>query len=284
MKGMTGYGRAVSDGLSKITVEVKSVNHRFLDLKLRGPHWTQALEDRIKAALKGRIDRGHVEIYIKEEEKKGETAAVKLDESLVNAYMAELQKLQTLIGSTESINLNHLLRFPGIIAVSEEEADLDSLWENLKPALDGAIDANLAMRVRDGEGHAADIRLRMAELSACADEFQRLTPDVAKRQEERLREKLAKRVESLDETRLEQEMVYYVDRFDITGLRNNMKQFMDLLDKDEPVGKRMDFLLQEMNREVNTIGSKGNDAGISTYVVTAKTTLEKIREQIQNIE
>lgn len=290
LKSMTGYGKGEFHGVSNITVELKSINHRFLDLKIRGPRWTIALEDRIKNQLKKRIERGHVEIYINEDNVKGDNVKAALDEGLALNYLENLKKLKELMGTEEEIGLSHILRFPDVITLKENEQDMEALYAALDEALNFAIEENLRMRIKEGAAHREDMELRLQEIKDCVADFEMLAQAVVERQRAKLKEKIEKYCEgiNLDETRLEQEMVYYIDRFDITEeitrLKSSIHQFEGLFDLEEPVGKRMDFLLQEMNREINTIGSKGNDTGISKSVVKAKTTLEKIREQVQNIE
>ncbi len=222
--------------------------------------------------------------------KKSQNAKAFLDADLAKNYLENLESLRELIGSTEKINLSHVLRFPDVITMKDEGEDIDALYDILKEALDMAIEENLKMRIKEGEAHRQDMVVRLHEIEECIAVFREHTGAVIDRQRQRLKEKLEKYQEgiSLDDSRLEQEMVYYMDRFDITEeltrLTSSKEQFSQLLETKDPVGKKMDFLLQEMNREINTIGSKGNDTVISKSVVKAKTTLEKIREQVQNIE
>ncbi len=290
LKSMTGYGKGEYEGIIKVTTEIRSVNHRYLEIKVKGPRWLYALEDRIKSIVKSRLERGYVEIFINEEVKKSKNSKIQLDEELAISYYENLKQLKKALQMDDNITLNNVLRFPDIITLKEDEKDTDELFACVETALNEAIDHMLDMRIKEGEAHRKDMQLKLDEIKDCVKTFTKLAPEVVERQKSRLQEKLEKNLdkEIINYERLEQEMVYYIDKFDIneelTRLNNSIREFEKFLGADQAIGKKMDFLVQEMNREINTIGSKGNDSGISLTVVAAKTALEKIREQVQNIE
>ena len=293
MKSMTGYGRgeAAQKGL-KITVELSSVNRRQSEISVSLPRALESLEPRVRDEVNRRVARGRLNVKVSWHAGANDiTARARLNVPLAKAYLKELTKLARELKVSESIALDTLLRVPGVLEDEEELADADEFWPAVQKALTGALGALVKMREREGAHLGQDLRTRMAFMRRSVARIGKAAPQMV----ERYREQLRERVKSAgletpppDDERLMKEVVYFADRSDIseeiTRLGSHFKQFDELLRSAEPVGRTLDFLAQEMNREVNTVGSKANDSVISREVVVMKAELEKFREQVQNVE
>lgn len=290
LRSMTGYGRAVaSAGDRTATVEVRSVNHRFLDLSVRLPRSLAGLEDRVRSTVQERIQRGRVEIFVTVEDHAPGDRRVKIDRGLLLALRAALEEARDVLGTSEPIQLAHVLGFPDVLQVEEPAADLDGWWAVVRPALVEALHGVAAMRAREGQALAADIVARLGRLHAIAQQVSGRAPRVVQEAATRLEQRLAELApQGIDPQRLAQEVAIIADRCDISEelarIDSHLRQLQSLTDQPGPVGRKMDFLVQELHREWNTIGSKASDAQISQWVVEAKAELEKVREQVQNIE
>lgn len=291
IKSMTGFGRGEWQQEGKrIGAEVRSFNHRFLDVSLHLPRKLAPLEPRVRNLVKGRLSRGRIEISIQVDSASVGEQRLELDLGLAREYYQVLQSLQANLGIPGEIRLETLASFREIFARKEVETDLEKEWAALESALDGAIQDLEGMRREEGLALRQELLNRIAGLATLVDAVAAAAPGAL----EGARMRLAERVKELsggivlDEGRLAQEVAYLAERSDITEelvrLRSHLAQFRELLDRDEPVGRKLDFLLQEINREANTTGSKANDAEISQSVVTLKSELEKMREQVQNVE
>lgn len=291
VRSMTGFGRGEAEGeAGKITVEIKAVNHRFSEVVFRMPRQFSALEDPARKRILGRVNRGRLEVYVAWEPSAGAREA-KVDKNLALAYYNALRQLAEEIGSNPEISLDTLARLPEVLSVSEGTVTDEQIWAVMEPALDEAVSRLIAMREREGEALAADLEQRIARIDSFRAAAAARAPEVV----EEYRQRLTRRLEELlpptnpvDPQRLAQEVALFADRADITEetqrLASHIAQFRQALRSDEAVGRKLDFLVQELGREVNTIGSKANDAVLAAAVVEAKSELEKIREQVQNLE
>lgn len=294
IRSMTGFGRSRTavDGLD-ITVEIKSVNSRFLDCNTKISRAYGYLEERIKPFLLAKgVVRGKVDVWISVEPLGLQETEIALDQGYLRGYLDALYTLRDKYGLADDISVMSVAANRDIFLVKKPTEDIERDWAAVSRVLDAATDAFLAVRSREGESLASDMRAKLASLRVLVDEIERLSlSDVATYRErlaERIREALADNQITPDETRLLTECAIHADKVAVdeetVRLRTHFDAFEKILCDGDAVGRRLDFLLQEMNREVNTTGSKCSDAVIAAIVVDAKCELEKIREQIQNLE
>jgi uncharacterized protein (TIGR00255 family) len=291
---MTGFGRhrETVEGLD-ITVEIKSVNSRFLDLSAKISRAYGYLEERVKPYLQSRgISRGKVDVWIGVELLESTGTEIVLDEAYLKGYLQALYRLRDEYGLRDDISVMSVARNTSLFLVQKPEEDVEKDWQRVLVVLEKATDAFLAVREREGEALASDIRGKLTQIAGNVTEIEALSAnDIATYRErlaDRIREALADNQITPDETRLLTECAIHADKVAVdeetVRLRTHMQALEQILDSGEPVGRKLDFLLQEMNREINTTGSKCNDAKIAHLVVDVKCLLEKIREQIQNLE
>ena len=303
MKSMTAFGRAscVTDGY-EVTAELKSVNNRYLDWNIRLPKLYFCVEERIKSYLQSTgIVRGKVDVFITVtaavSAAGGRETGVRMVPDLVCAesYVAAAKALQDAFGFSEGLTLERLMALPGVMVKAEEETekeDDDALWNRLQPALAAAAEQFLAAREKEGARLEADVRAKLADIRVMKQEIAGMTAEIIsgyrRHFEERLRAAMGDGNVTPDENRVLTECAIYADRVaideELVRLESHFAALDELFAAKEPVGRRIDFMLQETNREVNTIGSKCSDAGIARVVVNMKSEFEKIREQIQNVE
>ena len=291
LKSMTGYGRETAQSSQwKVTVEMKSVNNRFLDVVVKMPKQYNPLEDNVKKEISAVLHRGHVEAYITVEEVGESKQNIVADTDLAIAYCNAVKEIAAATGISNQINISDIASYYGVLTAQKEESDLDELWFTMSDAVKGSLHQLYEMRVAEGAILAKDLRSRLDRLADMKEEIAVRSPLVVLD----YREKLAGRIQEvlkeveIDQDKLLNEVAFFADKADIaeelTRLGSHFEQFQANLLKDEPVGRKLDFILQEINREINTIGSKANDAQISHLVIEAKGELEKIREQVQNFE
>ena len=291
MRSMTGYGRASleRDG-RELTLELKTVNHRFLDLNIRLPRALLFLEDGLRKGLNARLSRGHVDVFINYRNVREDAREVTLDGALLKAYARAMDEAALLVpGVKDDRALTRLVSMPDVLTVAERSEDQESVTALCADALNLACDALEQMREREGESIGRDLAAKVDNLERIAGEIAGRAPGVVKDYQQRLNERIAELLQSPpDPQRLAQEVAIFADRAaideELVRLSSHFAQFRHLLAASEPVGRKLDFLVQEMNREVNTIGSKASDLEIGKRVVEAKAEIEKIREQVQNIE
>ena len=291
MYSMTGYGKgtAARDG-REITVELKSVNHRYLDVGMRLPRHLAFLEDVIRTALSERLSRGHVDVFVNYRNSRSDARTVSVDLPLMQAYVSAAREANEALCLADDLTLSAALRLPDVSEIREADEDSDAVVALTRDALSLAIDALRAMRLAEGERLKRDFETR-------ADTILRLTDEIALRAPlvvEEYRLKLTERIETLlggvevDRARLATEVALFADRAsideEIVRLHSHVAQMRLLLTDDEPAGRKLDFVVQEMNREFNTIGSKANDGELTNRVLSGKAEIEKFREQVQNIE
>lgn len=294
VRSMTGYGRGEFTAEDrKFTVEMRSVNHRYNDITVKLPRFLISLEDRIKKKTAENVFRGKTDIYISFETLSSEDVEVKLDEALAAAYAEKLKHLREIIGVPQADDgriLELTARFPDVITVEKAQKEEEVLWEILLPALEDAVSRFLAMRETEGENLKQDILQKGEKIRALVAGVKERAPLVV----EEYREKLNRRLEDIlgnvevDPQRVAQEVAVFADRGcideEITRLESHLIQLDGILREGGQVGRKLDFLVQEMNRESNTIASKANDMQIVQATIALKSEIEKIREQVQNLE
>ena len=292
IRSMTAFGRATSAGdQHTLTVEMRSVNNRYLDISPRLPRAYAGLEERIRPYLQSRgISRGKVDVTVTVENKPSADPAAAVNDEAVRAYLQTLHYLRDAL--TDDITVMRVASNPAIFAKEQAEVDPEALWAELSPVLCEAADAFVAAREREGARLRDDLLLKLSHLRELMSEVDRLSAEDVSgyrhKLEERLRTILADNRITADENRILTECALHADKIavdeELVRLGSHFSLFEELMNASEPVGRKLDFLIQEMNREVNTIGSKCADAEIAHRIVDAKNELEKIREQIQNLE
>lgn len=288
---MTGFGRAEADSkYGLFTVEVSSVNNRFLELFVRLPRNLSVLEPQVREMVNSAVQRGKVSLFVNLAEN-GQTAGdAFINMKLAASYHRQLQKLKRELKLEGDVELEDLLMLPDVTRPASGEVVLDEVWPVIEKATAKALKAMVAMRAREGKAMAADVRIRLKTMATLMRDIEKDTSDSVKT----YAAKLSTRIDELlngrkpDKVRLEEEIAIFAERTDITEeclrFRSHMDQFLNTLKQNEAIGRRLNFILQEMNREVNTIGSKASDFGISAGVISLKEEIEKLREQVQNVE
>ncbi|KUK31718.1 MAG: Uncharacterized protein XD63_1010 [Thermoanaerobacterales bacterium 50_218] len=287
---MTGYGRGEHEenGI-RATVEIRSVNHRFLEIAVRLPRTYMGFEERIKKKIQENVARGRLDVYVTIDDNRENKRKIKLDKELAVEYYNYLRELAKILEIDFQLRVIDIVQLPDVIIAEEEEKDLEEIWSVVEKALEQAVAHLVQMRTQEGANLYKDFLHRKKQVRQLLQQIKERAPLLS----EELREKLRSRVEALvgeeiEEERLLTEVVFYAERSDITEevvrLFSHLDQFSKLLEASGPVGRKLDFLLQEMNREINTIGAKAADLVISPLVVEIKSELEKMREQVQNVE
>ena len=294
IKSMTAFGRAKLEGKEKdITVEIKSVNSRFFDCSVKMPRAYLSLEERIKTYVqKNAIARAKVDIFITVDNHSTVSQKLDIDMAYAESYIAALYKLRDTFRLKDDISVMSVARNPEIMRATKVDSDIEEEWELLRPVLDIAIADHTAMRTAEGEKAIADIKDKIELIRSYTDEIEAISKEdtvgYRDKLEERLRKILQDSSVEIDEQRLLTECAVWADKIaideELVRLRSHFGAFYDIADSKESSGRKLDFLMQEMNRETNTIGSKANNARIARIVVNIKGELEKIREQVQNIE
>ena len=291
ISSMTGFGRATvaSDG-REITIELKSVNHRYLDLAFRMPRHIGFIEDVLRQLLTEQLSRGHVDIFVNYRNTRTDARTVVIDEALMGAYLSAARKAAAQYELRDDITLSAAMRFPDVTDVIEAEEDRDAVAALAREAALRAVTAMKRMRAGEGERLCNDLLNRVTTVESIAGKIDVRAPFVV----EEYRTKLSERIESMlggvevDRTRLATEVALFADKASINEelvrLASHITEMRKVLGADEAAGRRLDFIVQEKNREFNTIGSKANDAEITSLVIAGKGEIEKIREQVQNIE
>lgn len=291
MHSMTGYGKGVSkrDGKT-ITIEIKTVNHRFLDCNIKLPRNFLFVEDRVKKAVSSAISRGHVDLYLTYEQSSTDEGAYTVDLELANNYLTAVRQLENGTGLANDVTLSMLLRVGDIVTRQQSVEDEDLLAEMTLEAASEALVNLKVMREKEGQSQKADIASKLGTIEACLDRIKEFAPKVVEDYRALLNARIAEVVEPslVDKQRLATEVALYADHCaideEITRLSTHISNMRSLLEATEPVGRKMDFLVQEFNRETNTIGSKANDMRITKEVLAIKNEIEKMREQAANIE
>jgi len=291
VKSMTGYGRAreMRNGRD-ITVEVRSVNNRYLDCTVKMPRAYIFAEDRMKARVQQAISRGKVDVFVTIDASAADAAVVAVNEPLARGYYDALTRLKTMFDLSGDITPEVLAKFPDVLAVTKAEEDVEAIAADICAVLDDALAAYNAMRAVEGEKLAADVAGRITTIEAVVGKVEERSPQTVAAYRQRLEAKMQEVLQSttIDESRILTEAAIFADKIAVdeetVRLRSHIAQLQAMLVSGEPVGRKLDFLIQEVNRECNTIGSKCNDLTIAQDVVNMKAEVEKIREQVQNME
>ncbi|WP_270504984.1 YicC/YloC family endoribonuclease [Paraclostridium sordellii] len=289
---MTGFGRGeYKNDNYHFIVECRTINHKYVDINVRLPRKISFLEDKIRNIVKDYVKRGRVDLYIKLDLIGSEDVNLKFDEKLASQYVNILNNIKSTFDLNDDITVMNIAKFPDIIKCEEKEEDADLLWGMLKLALAESLKNLKEMRCEEGIKLSNDIDTRCDLLKDYIEDIEKYSYNVVNEYKEKLNSRIAEILENpslIDENRLAQEVAIYADKCSITEeivrFKSHITQLKKAIHKDESIGRKIDFLIQEMNRETNTIGSKSSDLNITNLVVEIKSELEKIREQIQNIE
>lgn len=288
---MTGYGRGeVTSNGRHIVFEIKSVNHKFFEFNARLPRSCMFAEDKLKTLVQGKIARGKVDAFLQVEALEDTGSEVVVNHALANAYICALRELKEQHGLPDEVSLSLLARYPDLLSVQKAPENEDALWADICAAAEPALLSFLEMRKNEGARLQRDIAEKADHLEAMVEEVEKLTPETVNEYRERLQAKIEELLGAnhFDEQRVLTEVAVFADKVAVdeetVRLRSHIRQLRQLLGSEEPVGRKIDFLVQEMNRETNTIGSKSLNSQIAYLVVDMKAVIEKIREQIQNVE
>ena len=291
MKSMTGFGRAKYEkDLREYNIEIRTVNHKYNDISIKMPRSLNYLEDSVKKEIQNSVSRGKIEVYVSYANTSTEAKEIKINTELAKIYIQELKNMVEETNVTDNINIMDITKLPDVLNIQNAEVN-NTVEEELKICLKEAIESLLKMRENEGKEIAEDLKNRINEISNKIDEISanstRLVEEYIVKLESRINDLL--KTDVVDQTRLAQEVVIFSDKCsveeEITRLKSHIIQFLDLLKTtNKPIGKKLDFIVQEMNRETNTIGSKANNLEITKLVIDVKTEIENIREQIQNVE
>ena len=291
MNSMTGYGRGeCTEGGLKIVAEIKAVNHRYSEIIIKQPRQYLALEEQIKKLLLSQIKRGRIEVFIKAQLAEGAKASVGLEQEKAVQYHRDLGLLAERLGESYQLDIYRLVTLPGVLVEEEREEDLKAVWPVLKQALEEAMAQHMAMRRTEGERIRADMLDKLSGLKRTAADISSRSGEVLAAYGLKLRARITELADGIEisEERLAQEVAYFAEKScideELVRLSSHFAQFEQIVSAPGDIGRKLDFLVQEMNRETNTIGSKANDLTIAQLVVDMKSELEKIREQVQNVE
>lgn len=291
IKSMTGYGRGEHEEFGRsYVVEIKSVNHRYSDITVKYPKQLSYLEDTIKEFIAEHISRGKIDVYITQIKYSEDEIKVTVDHALASSYIKSLHELRDTYKLEDDVTVSNVAKFPDLLTVDRVEDDKDKVWSALLPAIEESLKNLTEMREKEGRKLFEDLSKRAEYIRSVVDEIKKRSPEVVQEYKTKLEERIKQLLGDIpvDETRLAQEVAIFADKSSITEeivrLYSHLDQLLSIMNEDVPVGRKLDFLVQEMNREINTIGSKASDIIITRYVVDVKSEIEKIREQIQNIE
>lgn len=291
IKSMTGFGRCeFTDEKRKFTVELKSVNHRYLDVNIKMPKKLNFFESSIRALLKEYIERGKVDVYITYEDYTEDNYALKYNSALAAQYLDYLNRMAEEFGLENDIRVSNLSRYPDVLVMEEQDVDEKELWDGLERALRGACEQFVTSRIKEGENLKVDLIDKLDHMISYVDFIEKRSPQIMeeyrKRLEDKIKEILGDR--QMDDGRIATEVTIYADKVcvdeETVRLRSHINTTKDTLLEGGSIGRKLDFIAQEMNREANTILSKANNIEISDTGINLKTSIEKVREQIQNIE
>ena len=291
IKSMTGFGRCeFADEKRKFTVEIKSVNHRYLDVNIKMPKKLNFFESTIRSLLKEYIERGKVDIYITYEDYTEDNFSLKYNASLAEEYLKHLREMSLQFGLDDDIRVSTLSRYPDVFVMEEQSIDEKELWTGLEYALRGACEQFVESRIKEGDHLCDDLLEKLNGMLSYVDFIEERYPQILKEYRIRLEDKVRELLQDrpMDDARIAQEVIVFADKIcvdeETVRLRSHITTMSDTLKKGGSIGRKLDFIAQEMNREANTILSKANDVEISDTGINLKTDIEKVREQIQNIE
>ncbi len=291
INSMTGFGRfELWEGLSRVLVELKSVNHRYLDLTIKTSRQISSLEPKIRNYLKQNIHRGKVDCYVHFEMAAEDSYRVVYNEKLAKAYMANLNRMSEDFSIENDVTTSKLASYPDVFELVVDTKDESMLWEMVEKALSEALNRFVKSRQLEGENLRTDLLQKLSEMSEYVSQIEEYAPSIIDSYKDRLTEKVRTLLEEkkVDESRIAAEVIIYADKIcvdeELVRLKSHIKEMTQVLSSEEAVGRKLDFMAQELNREANTILSKSNDANVASLGISLKTQIEKIREQVQNLE
>jgi len=292
VKSMTSFGRASSTQGSKhlFSIEMKSVNHRYLDVNVRMPKSMIALEEEIRKLINKSLSRGKVDVFINLKGNSEGNGVAKVNLELAKSYLKCLMDIEESLGVKNDITINQIARYPEVITIVEEEDSIEEIFEEIKPLIEESLLMMEGMRTVEGEKLKEDILLKISEIEVLVEEIAKIADRVPKAYKIKLEERLKKLLESvdIDENRIALEIAVIADKSavdeEITRLSSHINQLRKTFEDSGTIGRKLDFIIQEMNREANTIASKSSDVDMTNIVINIKNLIEKIREQVQNIE
>ncbi len=291
VSSMTGFGRdSIIEAGKSFVIEIKSVNHRYMDLNIKMPRVYLTLEERIRNVIKEKLNRGKIDIYINMKVFERTDVEAVLNKSLAASYVKCLKEIQESFDLRDDVSVINIARFPEVVNVEHKEEDVELIWETIKKPLEGALDKHMEMRLREGQKLKEDLLLKCSNIELLLKEIQDKSTTVVLDYKEKLENRLKEIVEdkNYDEGRVAMEMAIIADKCcideELVRLASHLSQIKDTLEIEEPIGRKLDFIVQEMNREANTISSKSNDLTVTKNILQVKSEIEKIREQTQNIE
>lgn len=291
IKSMTGFGRGTSEGEgSSYVVEIKTVNHRYFELNVKMPRALISLEDNMRKIINEKIKRGKVDVFVTQNQLAKDNMEVLVNETLSDSYMKALHNISERYSLREDVSSSVLARFPEVLVLKQKEENIEEVWQGMEPSLNEALDNLIYMREQEGQKLLQDITYRCENITQNIDIISNRVPEV----NEEYRKKLLKKVEEIlgerefDQARIAMEVVIQADKTcideEIVRLKSHVEQVVKAFELNEPIGRKLDFVIQEMNREANTIASKVNDLALTNVALDIKSDIEKIREQVQNIE
>lgn len=292
VRSMTSFGRAQSEEGKKyfISLEMKSVNNRYLDINIRLPKFMVSLEENIRKVINKRLSRGKVDVFVNYKSYENSNVMPVADIELAKKYLKCIKELEDSLGIKDDMTISKLIKIPDIITLDVEDENLDEILKELIPLVDSSIDMMIEMREREGNKLKEDILSKLLVIEGEVKKIEELSENVPKEYKKKLEERIKELTNGmeLDEERIAMEVAIFADKVavdeEFTRLYSHIDQMRKTLELDEPIGRKLDFLIQEMNRETNTIGSKCNDINMTNIVINIKNIIEKIREQVQNIE
>ena len=291
IRSMTGFGRGEyqEDGRQYL-VEVKTVNHRYSDIFIKMPRQISYLEEKVRDVVGKAVSRGKIDVFISYDNFGDDSKKVMFDEPLAKTYLDAVKDIRDKFGLKDDITTSLIARFPDVLKIEQPEADEEKEWNMLKIAVDNALEALVHMREHEGEGLKKDLLSRADYVDTVLNAIETRAPEVVREYKQKLEARIKDLLgqQTIEENRLAMEVAVFADRCsideEIVRLHSHINQMREAFKLQQPVGRKLDFLVQEMNREINTIGSKANDLTITRNVVEIKSEIEKIREQVQNIE
>ena len=292
IKSMTSFGRAQSEEAKDIcfSIEMRSVNHRYLDLNIRMPKMMIALEEKIRNIISKRLKRGKVDVFINYKNYESGNGKAILNMELAKDYYECLKAINSELDVTNDISVTKIARFPEVITLAEPEENLDNIFKDIAPLIESSLNLMEDMRVREGEKLKEDILFKLDIIVSYVEEIEKLADCIPKNYKKKLDERLNELLDGvdIDEGRIALEVAILCDKAavdeEITRLRSHLSQMKSTLNLEEPIGRKLDFIIQEINREANTIASKSTNIDMTNKVIEIKNIIEKIREQVQNIE
>ncbi len=292
IKSMTSFGRAQSEEGKDLcfSIEMKSVNHRYLDINIRMPRTMLALEEKIRNIISKKLNRGKIDVFINYKNYGNNVGKANLNMKLAKEYYECLRQIQSELNIIDDISVTKIARLPEVITLEDSEEDLDNVFNKIHPLVERALDLMGEMRIREGEKLKVDIISKIQMIENFVGDIENVADSIPKNYKKKLEERLEELLSGvdIDESRIALEVAILSDKAavdeEITRLRSHLSQMKSTLDLNEPIGRKLDFIIQEMNREANTIASKATDINMTNTVIEIKNTIEKIREQVQNIE